>query len=173
MIGRKPLVALITALCVILIMFPTIEAEYNLPEAGVTPDSPLYGSDKAAEALQLTLVLDPLNKAELHLQFAGERLAEAMVMADQGKLGLVLDPIQEYERNMIGVLKYIAQAHEVGEDITRICELVLVATSNHQDVLEEIYAKMPAHTHSVIAHAKAVSARVQEEAAKRLKEGFA
>jgi hypothetical protein len=171
LIGRKPIVALITALCIALMMASITKAEYNLPEAGVTPDSPLYGSDKAAEALQLTLALDPLDKAELHLQFAGERLAEAMVMANHGKFGFVLDPIQEYERNMIGVMKYIALAQEAGEDITEICELVQMATSKHQDVLAEVYAKMPEHTKPVIAHAKAVSARVQEEVAKRLKIG--
>ena len=50
-------------------------------DAGVTPDSPLYGVDVAMDNIGLMLTFNKAKKAEKKLQIANERLKEAKMMA--------------------------------------------------------------------------------------------
>ena len=54
-------------------------------EAGITPDSHLYGIDKALERISLALTINKEKKAERRLKHAEERLLEVEQMLAEGK----------------------------------------------------------------------------------------
>ncbi len=61
------------------------EAAVQLPDAGTTPDSFIYGLDIAMEKMALAMTFDEGKKFEKRLEFAEERLAEARSMALEKK----------------------------------------------------------------------------------------
>lgn len=76
----------IPMLMIALLLFsamPLIAAEENEVEvvgAGITPDSPLYGLERAMERIQLAFIRNKAERAKFKLDLAEERLAEAEEM---------------------------------------------------------------------------------------------
>ncbi len=77
----------IPMLMIALLLFsamPLIAAEENgeveVVDAGVTPDSPLYGLERAMERVQLAFIRNKAERAKFKLDLAEERLAEAEEM---------------------------------------------------------------------------------------------
>ena len=62
-----------------------VEELQDKTDAGILPDSALYGLDIAFERISLALTTDPAKKAALALEHANEHLAEAKVEAKLGK----------------------------------------------------------------------------------------
>ncbi len=58
-------------------------AEASLSEAGVLPDSPLYGLKRLAETVVLMFTFDETGQARLRLRFSELRLAETMRMVEK------------------------------------------------------------------------------------------
>jgi len=54
----------------------------HLPNAGLTPDSPFYFLDKIGETLREFITFNPQSKARLHVQYAGERIAEIKIILE-------------------------------------------------------------------------------------------
>jgi hypothetical protein len=73
----------------LLISLPLIAAQDDgvefEEEAGVAPDSALYGLDKAMERLSLALTFEKVKKTEKRLRHAEERLLEVQKMIEKGK----------------------------------------------------------------------------------------
>lgn len=93
---KKFLVALVV---VSMLGFNTIAfaaEEGQTVDAGVTPDSIFYSADKLFEDLQLLLTTDSEKEAELLLQFAQERLAEAKEMTEEEKTEFVKTAMDAY-----------------------------------------------------------------------------
>jgi hypothetical protein len=82
-----------SALPVITVM---AQEEGGLPDPGTTPDSWLYGFDRAIEAIQKAFTFSPEGKARLALELASERLAEAKAMERIGKPDLANNTVQDY-----------------------------------------------------------------------------
>jgi len=110
----------------ILISAPEVnETELNedLGNPGITPDSPLYGLDRAIERIQLALTLDKSAKATIGLEHAKERLAEVKAMVEQNKL-------KEAETAQEGHDSELAEVEAEIEDISQEN-----ATSEMKDVV--------------------------------------
>jgi hypothetical protein len=75
----------------------SIEAELN-QSAGVTPDSPFYGIDKALDSISLALTFDKAKRAEKSLAIAKERLLEVKAMIEENKADKAEDAEKEYEK---------------------------------------------------------------------------
>lgn len=65
-------------------------------DPGITPDSTFYFLDKLAEKIVLIFTFSPEKKAEVLLEDANERLAEAQAMTDAGKDALAEKTAQDY-----------------------------------------------------------------------------
>jgi hypothetical protein len=130
-------------------------------DPGITPDSIMYGLDKAYERIQLILARDEASKAKLHLEFAAERIAETRAMADKGRPEYIPELTEEYEVS-------ISTSQELGRDVTKVNELVALATSVHLEVLEDAYEKVPEQAKPALQRAMNSSVRGQEEALDRL-----
>ena len=62
--------------------FVSAKNQGDLPDAGLTPESPFYFLDKLGEALQEFFTLNPEGKAHLQITFAAERIAEIKVVLE-------------------------------------------------------------------------------------------
>ncbi len=71
-------------------------AGVQLADPGILPDSPFYFFDKLFEKIILFFTFSPEKKAQELLEDANERLAEAQVMADDGKQDLAVQTSQAY-----------------------------------------------------------------------------
>ncbi len=80
--------------------------------AGYTPDSPLYGLERAWEKIQLILTTNEEAKIRLELQLAKERLAEAEVMIQKGKPEYVPRLVNEYKEQFNKTWKEIESKYE-------------------------------------------------------------
>ncbi|MDJ0306603.1 DUF5667 domain-containing protein [Dehalobacter sp.] len=65
-------------------------------EAGVTPDSWLYSIEQMIESVQVAVTFSNEGKAELLVEFANERLAEAEIMSEQNQLDLMKKALIAY-----------------------------------------------------------------------------
>jgi len=142
--------------------------ERGLPAAGITPDSWTYGFKRFFEDIDLFFTFDDVVKAEKHGKYAELRLAEAKEMIEKGKPEFVDDLIEEYEDNLEKANEISKIAQRVGKNVTKVTEVVAVATSIHMDVLENVLEKVPEQAKPSIQRAITSSKRGNEEALKVL-----
>jgi DNA repair exonuclease SbcCD ATPase subunit len=156
----------------ILLLVPTIAIaqEEELPDAGTTPDSILYGLDKAFESISLALTFNKAAKAEKRLQMASERLSELKVMTDKGKPEYFDDLADEYDNNIRAANEIATTAKLLREDKSKLTELVALATSKHLSVLDKVEEKVPEQAKEAITKAKETSMNGQKNALKALSE---
>lgn len=142
--------------------------ERELPAAGITPDSWMYGFKRFFEGIDLFFTFDDVVKAEKYLKYAELRLAEAKEMAEKGKPEFVDDLIEEYEDSLEKANEISKIAQQVGKNVTKVAELIAVATSIHMDVLEKVLEKVPEQAKPSLQRAITSSKRGNEEALKIL-----
>ena len=136
----------------------------ELPIPGILPDSPLYGLKRFFESLDLFFTFDDLTKAEKHLKYAELRLAEAKEMTERGKPEYVDDLLEEYEDSLEKANEIAKIAREAGKNVSKVAEIVAIATTIHLDVLEKVYEEVPEQAKPAIERAMNSSKRGNEEA---------
>ena len=155
---------------ILLLTAIVVAQEEELPDAGVTPDSALYGLDKAFERIGLALTFDKAKKAEKRLQIASERLAELKSMTDKGKLKYSDELAKEYDNNLKEANVIATTAKLLKEDKSKLTELVALATSKHLSVLDRVKEKVPEQAKEAITKAKEASMNGQKNALRALSE---
>ncbi len=87
------------ALMVLVLGLPMSLAQTNEEgDGGVTPDSALYGLDKALDSLSLALTFNKEKRAEKALKVAEERLNEVKTMIEQNKIKHAEKAQKEHEK---------------------------------------------------------------------------
>ncbi len=129
--------------------------------AGITPDSPIYGLDRAWERIQMAFERKEENRAKLHYEFAQERLAEAEEMTEKNRTDLAKELIDDYEEELNETNNEMKKARNLGRNITELAEHVANMTSKHLEVLQRVYDKVPESAKASIQHAMEVSIRKQ------------
>ena len=142
----------------------------QLPDAGTLPDSFMYGITRVFESVDLFFTFDGPARAEKFVNYAGVRLSEAKAMADAGKPEFVDDLVKEYENNMNESNEISQTARGLGTDVTKVTELIALATSVHLDVLDGVYEKVPEQAKEAVLKAKEASMNGQENALRALSE---
>lgn len=110
----------------------------------------------------------PERSAELYLRIAEERLNKAKARAEAGDAEEAEDLVEEYNRKANKALEMLEKARAMGRDVTEVQERVLAATSAHQEVLQDVYERVPEEAKEAIETAINISMRGQEEALKAL-----
>jgi putative alpha-1,2-mannosidase len=154
---KYPFALLLTITLIAATFVPSAIAQTEIPSAGITPDSPLYPVKIAIEHLQLMLTFNNTEKVKLHLQFAGERLAELQQMTEKHKFEYTQELCIRYEN-------HINQCVALAGNNTALCELIAITTAKHQVVLERVYGMVPDYAKSSIQKAINVSKTGQEQA---------
>lgn len=147
---------LLTMLLTITALVPSAFSQVEIPPAGITPDSPLYTVKIAIEQLQLTLTFNNTEKVRLHLQFAGERLAELKQMTERHRFEYTQELCIRYEN-------HINQSVAIAGNNTALCKLIAITTAKHQVVLEKVYGMVPDYAKPFIQKAANVSKTGQEQ----------
>ena len=157
-----------TILMVMILMPFNVMAQEENTDPGITPDSIFYGLDKAFEKVQLALAKDEIPKAELHLEFANERVAEARSMADSDKPEYIPDLAEQYRTNIDAYQVLVETAQDLGQDTSDVDELVATATSIHIVVLKEVLEMVPEQAKPAINDTISSSEMGQEQSLNRL-----
>ena len=118
------------------------------------PDSPFYGFKTFFEDIDLYFTADPVAKAEKQLAIAETRLAEAVIVAEQGKGEYVPQLVVEYNDNLASAGATIdsipVDSIYKAELMSHAAELV----SDDSAVFESIKADVPTTYHYVLNQEK-------------------
>jgi hypothetical protein len=125
----------------------------ELPDPGITPDSPFYFFDTLGKNIGLFFTFGPEAKARKALQYAEERLAEAQVMADKNRVREMTRAANDFDGFMTMVNERAEEARHQGASVN-ITETVALATSKHLSVLEKLKEQVPEQAREAIIHAK-------------------
>jgi len=168
---RKYMPILVSGLIIASLLFSgsayAQDEELQLPNPGITPDSPFYFVDILGKNIGLFFAFGPDAKAKKAIQYAEERLAETQAMAAKNKS-------REVERAAHGYDKFVTMAAEkAGEARQRgtsdnISEIVALATSRHLSVLDRVKDTVPKQAKEAIAKAKEASMNGMENALRAL-----
>jgi hypothetical protein len=102
----------------------------------ITPSHALYGLERAGEAIELAMASD---QAQLHLDLAAERAAEAQAEHAQGHSEYVQALLDEYREHLAAAVDELVTAAQNGGDVqAEVAGVVEVATSIHNGVLTEL-----------------------------------
>ncbi len=139
----------------------------ELPNPGITPDSPLYFVDVLAKKVGLFFTFGDEAKAKKALEITEERLAEARVMAVKNKPEALKMATSGYNEYLAIAIERMNKAKK--KDISdNISEAVAVATSKHLLVLDEVADIAPKEATEAIAKTKEVSINGQGTALRLL-----
>ncbi len=111
--------------------------------AGIEPDSVWHGLDLALEKIRLVFTFSSAKKAELHMKYAEERLAEAKDMSEKSKNDLVEQTITRYNNEVNDMTNEIEAAKVREEKIDLVVARIDKATSKHVTVLTSLLEKVP------------------------------
>jgi hypothetical protein len=175
--------AILMATLLVFSVMPMIAAQESVVEpveteiidAGVTPDSPFYGLERAMERLRLAFTRNKANRALYKIRMAEERLAEAEQMLEENNL----EAAQEAEEAHDEIIEEAEQeaeeietdtdeevAEEALEDVEQI-QLRLLSHSEkvalvHNRILERLRAGNASEEQ--LQHLSEVFARIQAKA---------
>lgn len=131
--------------------------------AGVAPDSILHGLDLALEKVRLVFTFSNAKRAELHLKYAAERLAEAKAMVGK-RDDLVEKSIGRYTSELGETETELETAKARGENIENVALRVDKASKNNVAVLTELLEKVPETAKKGIQNALEKSQKGREKA---------
>ncbi|XOB41740.1 MAG: DUF5667 domain-containing protein [Candidatus Nealsonbacteria bacterium] len=138
--------------------------EAELPSPGLTPDSPFYFLDTLAEKIGMFFTLGAEKKAEKAVRYAEEKLAELKAMAEKNKIQALERANQKYQEFLRLANMKTQEAKEKGKDVEELAVLITEKTLKHQEVLIEIFEKVPEEAKEGIQKAIEVSRSGSEEA---------
>ncbi|MBL7084205.1 MAG: hypothetical protein ISS41_11350 [Candidatus Aminicenantes bacterium] len=146
--------------------------ETELPDPGLTPDSPFYFLETITEEIVTFFTFGDLKKAERYAVLAAERLAEAQAVIEKGKPESVEKALERYRMQLNRSMTRAEKAMNKGKNFEEVMEVIAKAgktTSVHLEVLAEVYEKVPEQAKPAIEQAMAVSVKGHEKAVKALK----
>lgn len=117
---------------------PTVELpEEVVEEAGITPDSPLYGLERAMERISLALTLGKSAKAKKGLAHARERLMEVQMMIAAKKIGAAVEAQEAHDEIMEDVEENIEELGD-GDAIEELEDEVEIEgeLEEHQELVQ-------------------------------------
>ncbi len=139
-------------------------------KAGIVPGNVFYNFERRLERFRLKFVNDELKKAELEIEYAEERFAEALHLLDEGEDEKADEILQEYEEGLERGEEISEIAKGLGKNTTRVDELVAKATSIHLEVLDDVYKKVPEQAQGSIERVINSSIKERSESSADLKE---
>ena len=156
---------LLSCILVISLLFssPAYAQEEELPDPGITPDSPFYFLDNWGKKMGLFFASGPEAKAQKALEYAEERLAEAQAMAVRNKIREMEQAANGYDEFLAIVAERAEEARQRGAS-DNISEKVALATQKHLDVLDRVKETVPKQAEETIAQAREASINGQQNA---------
>lgn len=157
---------IILTIIILLLLFGTISLAQNteLPSPGITPDSLFYFLDTLAERIGMFFTFGAEKKAEKAIKYAEEKLAEVKAMAERNKVKALEKANQKYQEYLGLANKRVQEAKEKGKDVEELAILITEKILKHQEILVEVFEKVPEEAKMAIEKAIEVSRKGLEEA---------
>ncbi|OGO24197.1 MAG: hypothetical protein A2144_13050 [Chloroflexi bacterium RBG_16_50_9] len=148
--------SVITLICCILIASfllggTAYAQDEDLPDPGITPDSPFYFVDNWGKNISLFFTFGPEAKVRKALKYAEERLAEAQAMAVKNRVREMIRATDEYNGLMTMVNKRAEEAIQRGAS-DNISETVASASVKIHARLDKLKDKLPGKARKDIDH---------------------
>lgn len=118
--------------------------EYQLPYAGILPDSPLYGLKTFRDRLISFFISDPIKKAEFDLLESDKRLSGAVALFAQGpkKYDLTESTISKGENYFEDAIKNLKTARKEGRTIEQnLLGNMDLSSRKHKEILQDMISK--------------------------------
>jgi hypothetical protein len=139
----------------------------ELPNPGLTPDSPFYFLDKWGKNIGMFFTFGNEAKARKALKYAEERLSEARAMADKHRVREMERAANDYEGFMAMVNQRLEATAQQGLS-DNISERVALAAAKHLDVLDRVKDRVPEQAKQALTRARAASQNGQVNALRAL-----
>jgi len=136
----------------------------DLPEPGMLPDSPFYFLKSWSEGIGTLLTFGEEKKAERFLNLSEKRLSEARALAEKGRGEMSEKAMERYENQLNSAIQRAERAKERGIDMDELLERISERTLKHQEVLADVYERVPEEAREGIERAMENSMRGHEEA---------
>ncbi|MFC1934611.1 DUF5667 domain-containing protein, partial [Chloroflexota bacterium] len=160
---------LLSSVIVISLLFSSVAyaQDEELPNPGITPDSPFYFLDNWNKKVSLFFAFGDKVKARKALEITEERLAEAHIMAVKKKPEAVKVAASGYNEYLALAIEKMSQVKKKGIS-DNISEAVTVATSKHLLILDEVMDIAPEAAKEAITKSKEASINGQGTALRLL-----
>ncbi len=155
---------LVTILAVFLFTGVVHAQESDLPNPGILPGHPLYFLKNWSENIRTVFTFSDEAKAERMLFLSEKRLAEANELSELGEVELAQETLSRYEEHLNAALARAQEAREKGQNMDDVLARVSEATLKHQDVLADVYERVPEQAQEAIGRAMEQGMRGHEEA---------
>jgi len=136
----------------------------ELPDAGVLPDSKLFTLELWWEGVQRFFTFDSVKKAELESKLAMKRMVEAEKLIEKGKSELAEKHLLQFENRLAAAYEKTEQAQEKGKDVDALVEKLEANQLRQQEVLANVYDKVPESAQEGVLNAMENSAKGLEQA---------
>mgnify|MGYP001572614050 CR=1 FL=1 len=135
----KKLIAILVAL----LLLPIAYAQQPAQDAGITPDSFLWGLDKALDQLALLLTFDEGEKAKKGLEIARERLLEVKLMVEENKLEAA-EKAKDEHGNLLNKVKESVSELEEDNSLEEIKEVIEIEKEleEHDEEVEQTFGEL-------------------------------
>ena len=127
----------------LIFLLPIVFAQETLEDPGITPDSFLWGIDKALEQISLLLAISPEAKATKGLEIAQERLAEIKKMIEENKLEAAEKAEESHGKTLVGVQESIEEIEEDNstEEIKEVIKIEKELQDHDNDV-DQVFGEL-------------------------------
>ncbi|MFC1931368.1 DUF5667 domain-containing protein [Chloroflexota bacterium] len=139
----------------------------ELPDPGITPDSPFYFFDTMGKDIGLFFTFGPEAKARKALEYAEERLAEAEAMAIRNKTKEMTQATNSYERFLAVANGKVTEVSRQGES-ANASEMMALATARHLAILDKVRDSAPEEAKEAVARVRERSMNEQQNALRAL-----
>lgn len=144
--------------------------ETELPDPGLTPDSPFYFLETISEEIVTFFSFSDLKKAARYAALAAERVAEAQAVVEKGKPEFVEKTLERYELQLDKALARAEKAQAKGKSIRKVTEAIAEGTGKHLTVIERILERVSEKAKEAATKAKEASMSGQKNALRALAE---
>ena len=168
---RKKIIRMTLIVCLLstslLSGIPAYAQDEELPDPGLTPESPFYVFDTLGKNISMFFTFGPEAKARKALEYAEERLAEARAMATANLTRETTQAADGYDRFMAMVNERVQEALRQGAS-DNICEGLALAASRHLSVLDNLEDQAAEDTAAALTRARTASMNGQINALRAL-----
>ena len=143
---------------------------YDLPEAGLGPDSPFWVIKAARDKVWLLTSGNPTRRSELLLLFADKRLSQAKRLLEEGNIELGIATAIHAEQYLMDAYGEENDAYAQGMDTIGLAQSLARASLKHREVLEYCASFVPSDAKPTLFQTIDISKEVYEKSVQRLNE---
>lgn len=131
--------------------------DYALTYPGLLPDSPFYILKNVRDQLVGLLVMGPVNKAFYMLMLSDKRLWAGQILVESGKKSLGATTFVKGEEYFSLAVDQAVVAKKQGKNVSELSAKLLVASSKHDELLNNAALKVSGADLQLVASAMALN----------------